>query len=209
MNYIYDILLNFNTNFLEFYEWNLNDEILHIRKIPLFRVKKTQLYDFKNCTLKIDPLFLKNIYNKTEIFKGRNKKIIKYCFLIGSIDDVIAVYLDENGKMIYKSDLLIDESEEVLEVINEVEETDIKYQKLSINKVDFRTRNEKEKINYILKNINKTTPDKLKYLYYDCFDIKEENIDKIKDKLLTKINDDFNVVNKVYEFYKLLSYKTR
>lgn len=209
MNYIYDILLNFKKDFLEFYEWDLNDEIVHVRKIPLFRVKKTELYDFKNCVLKIDPLFLKSIFNRTEIFKGRNKKTIKYCFLIGSIDDVVAIYLDESGKIIYKSDLLIDEAEEILEVINQIDETNISYQKICDSVFDFKTRKEKEKIDYILKHLNKTTDDKLKYLYYECFDIKEDNIEKIKNNLLNRVNNDFNIVNKIYEFYKLLSYKTR
>ena len=54
MNYIYDILLNFKKEFFEFYEWNLNDDIIHIRKIPVFKVRKNQLYDFKNCNLKLN-----------------------------------------------------------------------------------------------------------------------------------------------------------
>ena len=77
MNYIYDILLNFKKEFFEFYEWNLNDDIIHIRKIPVFKVRKNQLYDFKNCNLKLNQKFLKSIFNKSEIFKGRNKKSIK------------------------------------------------------------------------------------------------------------------------------------
>ena len=35
MNYIYDILINFNENLYDFYDWNLNDQIDHIRKIPV------------------------------------------------------------------------------------------------------------------------------------------------------------------------------
>ena len=33
MNYIYDIVLNFNSNNYEFYEWNKNDNIINIRTI--------------------------------------------------------------------------------------------------------------------------------------------------------------------------------
>ena len=35
MNYIYDILLNFKKEFFEFYEWNLNDDIIHIKILVL------------------------------------------------------------------------------------------------------------------------------------------------------------------------------
>ena len=38
---------------------------------------------------------------------------------------------------------------------------------------------------------------------------KEENIDVIKNTIIKKIDNDFNFVNKVYDFYKLISYKTR
>ena len=34
MNYIYDILLNFKNKLYDFYDWNINDDITHIRKIP-------------------------------------------------------------------------------------------------------------------------------------------------------------------------------
>ena len=37
MKYIYDIVLNFNEEFFEFYDWNLNDEITHIKKIPIIK----------------------------------------------------------------------------------------------------------------------------------------------------------------------------
>ena len=38
MNYIYDILLNFNDMLYDFYDWNVKDNILHIRKIPLIQI---------------------------------------------------------------------------------------------------------------------------------------------------------------------------
>ena len=209
MNYIYDILLNFKKEFFEFYEWNLNDDIINIRKIPVFKVRKNQLYDFKNCNLKLNQKFLKSIFNKSEIFKGRNKKSIKYSFLVGNNDDVLAIYLDDEGKILYKSDLLIDEYEDTLEVMNELDITDIEYETICTNSFDFKTRNEKEKICYIINHLYKTSEDKLKYLYYEFFDKKEENIDVIKNTIIKKIDNDFNFVNKVYDFYKLISYKTR
>ena len=38
MNYYYDIVLNLNEELYEFYEWEENDSIDFIKKIPLFRV---------------------------------------------------------------------------------------------------------------------------------------------------------------------------
>ena len=48
MNYIYDILLNFQKEFYDFYEWNPDDEIIHIRKIPLFYINNNDFYTIKN-----------------------------------------------------------------------------------------------------------------------------------------------------------------
>ena len=209
MNYIYDILLNFKRDFFEFFEWNLNDDIVHIRKIPIFRIEKSRLYDFKTRTLKINTELLSDIFNKTEIFKGKSKRNIKYSILLGCEDDVCAFVFDESGKIIGKSDLLLDEYEEILEIINNLDINNINYEILSDCKLNFQTRNEKEKINYIIKHIYRTSNEKLKYLYFDCFNIKEQDISKIRNKIINSIKEDSCIVDKIYKFYKLLSYNAR
>ena len=45
MIYIYDILLNLNNDFYEFYEWEKNDNIFHIKKIPIFLVDTNFMED--------------------------------------------------------------------------------------------------------------------------------------------------------------------
>ena len=53
MNYIYDILVNFKETLYDFYEWNKNDNITHIRKIPLFRINDIFFKDFYLFTKKL------------------------------------------------------------------------------------------------------------------------------------------------------------
>ena len=36
---IYDIVLNFNKEFLDFFEWDKHDILIHVRKIPIFKIK--------------------------------------------------------------------------------------------------------------------------------------------------------------------------
>ena len=36
MNYIYDIVLNFNKEYYNFFEWNKRDNIVNVKKIPLY-----------------------------------------------------------------------------------------------------------------------------------------------------------------------------
>ena len=97
MNYMYDILLNFNPQLFEVFEWDINDTITHIRKIPLFKVSNITLHDFINNKIILSDSFLKTIYQKTEYYeKGKIKKL-DCAFLITDGKLVIAV---ESGKCI-------------------------------------------------------------------------------------------------------------
>ena len=69
MSYIYDIILNFQKNYYEFYEWNDEDEITHIKKIPIFKTTTIDFQTIKKDTIKFSEKFLETINNKTEKFK--------------------------------------------------------------------------------------------------------------------------------------------
>ena len=43
MNYVYDVLVNFKYPFIDFYEWNNDDKILNIKKIPFIKVTSETL----------------------------------------------------------------------------------------------------------------------------------------------------------------------
>ena len=60
MIYTYDILLNWtkDTRLKEFYEWNLEDDLEHIKKIPIIRVKNIMLKDLLTSKIKINEKFL-------------------------------------------------------------------------------------------------------------------------------------------------------
>ena len=46
MIYIYDILLNFNTSLIEFFEWEENDLIKYIKKIPIYNLLYIGVLEF-------------------------------------------------------------------------------------------------------------------------------------------------------------------
>ena len=50
MNYIYDILVNFNDGdrLIEFFEWNETDLFEHIKKIPIYRISSKQMQEICN-----------------------------------------------------------------------------------------------------------------------------------------------------------------
>jgi len=51
MNYVYDVLLNFQDYAYEFYEWNIDDEITHVRKVPMVRISTEQLEKLRDTLL--------------------------------------------------------------------------------------------------------------------------------------------------------------
>ena len=74
MNYIYDILINLQRKLYDFYEWNVSDDITHVRKIPIFKIRTAQLLDLKNNKVVLNSSLLKRISNRTEIFTNHNVK---------------------------------------------------------------------------------------------------------------------------------------
>ena len=38
MNYVYDISLNLNKDYIDFYDWNENDDIIYFIKIPIIKI---------------------------------------------------------------------------------------------------------------------------------------------------------------------------
>lgn len=209
MNYIYDILINLQKKLYDFYEWNLSDDIMHIRKIPLIKVKTEDLLNIKNNNIIMDDESLKKINNKCEIFTNHNVRIIKYLCLFSDDRDVLAVEFDKNGLKARISKLLIDEELEVLEVSEHCDLIDIKYTIRDKNDVEnFKTRKEVKIYEYILKQLNKNNYEKLKYLYFECFDKQEEDYQNIIKELKKELNNNWkSIYEKIYSFLKLSSQK--
>lgn len=210
MNYIYDILINFNENLYDFYDWNLNDEIDHIRKIPVFKVDSELLFIIKNNEISLKSDFLDEIYNKTEVFTVKNIKNLKYACLF--CDGMEAIGINVINDRVLKSKLLLDEEEEVIEFCERLKKQDIPYKVVKENIVNnYKTRKENEMEDYVKKQIislNKENDiEKLRYLYYECFNKKETSKDKIIKDFNFEIKNNFDsLVNKLYNFFKLLQF---
>ena len=197
MNYIYDIVLNFNKDYFYFYEWNKKDSIINIKKIPLFIVSNNTFNKMKYDNVVVSSDFINLIKDRTFTY-SKNK--IGNGTLLSNGKEVIGVLFDDMGNLIKRSSLPIDEEEEVLEEINDEEVFNIDIVSSRKNRHDDINRIEREKkafLNKYIKKENKITT--LKYLYYDFFEKEEENIFTIKEKLLKEINGNWN--SKLNSFY--------
>ena len=198
MNFIYDIVLNFNKDYYNFFEWNAKDNIINIKKIPLFIVSNEVFNNMKYDNVTVSKNFIDYINEKTYTF---NKQKIGPSCLVSNSKEVIGLLFNDNGYLIKRSSLLLDEEEEVLNEIYNDTIFNIDIVSIKKNKHDIEiNRIEKEKKKFLLKYINKETNTiNLKYLYYDYFEKDEDNIEKLKNILIDEINSNWNF--KFEKFY--------
>lgn len=188
MDYIYDIVLNFQKEYYDFYEWFPTDKIVNIKKIPIYKVSNNDYLKIRNNIVTIDKISL-----------PKPNKI----FLITSGLEVMALLIDNVGHVIKKSSLLFDEADEILEDKDKIKKIDIKYNIDKINNIKYISRKKIEKIKYVNKYLRKSFKYKdkyyLKYLYFEIFNEEEDDINKVYSRLveLAKKN-----INKMYDSIK-------
>lgn len=207
MSYVYDIILNYNNNYCDFYEWKKDDNICHIKKINLIRVD-SKIYNeiFDNIVLFSDE-FILSIFNKCEYYNNRKIDTIPYAFLLTDSYRVIAIMLDKTGKIIKYSSLLLDDEEDILDLCYKLSNIKLDYKIIKKrDKNEFQTRNEQNIIKYIKKDLyddyNKNNLSKLQYLYYEYYNKQCDDIDIIYQELCSELNK--SISKKHYDLYNLI-----
>lgn len=214
MNYIYDITLNLNKNNLyEFYEWRDEDNPEFILKIPMFKVDEETFLNLKYNDIIIDKKTLDSIQNKTEAYSPSCISIIRYACIFVCKDNVLAIEFDSDGNNYMKSNVSIDEENEILEVSKNVKYTIIDYKVRKQLKKDkkFITRKEAQTEQYLLKKINIMMDNKeiskLKYIFYEIYNEKIDDIDKIYNKLINVAKNDDHKFIKLNEILNMIDNK--
>ena len=209
MTYIYDVLLNFTNHNepIEFFEWNKDDILEHIKKIPLIKVSPQILNDFIKYNIQIERDLLNKIQGSTMMYK--KTKDLEYALLLSDSSKVVAFEFNPNGEIISRSSLLLDEEEEIIEESIDEKEEKLVYNKLEkISQNNFLTRTEKKHQKYLLHEIDflykENHHEKLQYLYEEIYlkdnlPIKDKYL-KIKSELLKNYDDKFE---KLYEIVRL------
>ncbi len=205
---VYDIVLNFSDcRAYEFFEWDKKDDIEHIKKMPLFRVSSKTLSDFLTKKVIIDKEFLEEIYNKTEVFMKNGEETIPYACLFSDLSRVLAVEFSEKGVNCYKSFLLLDEEEELLDITSSLSTIELTYKvKKTLPDASFLTRKEEFVRNYLMKDLKASFSNKnyhkINYMYEECF---HNSNKKIEEKYLELLNDlDTNFTEKYLELFHIL-----
>ena len=217
MIYTYDILLNWTKDdrLKEFFEWNLEDDLEHIKKIPIIKVSDRFIKDLLTSKLKVDKSLLLKIKNKTESYFHNDIDVIDYAAIFTNGKVSLAVELDEEGLTAYKSTMLLDEEEEVLDMSEELVLFNINYEVIKRNKkYSYLTRKEEEEKEFLSKELKKIKDKKeeakINYLYKEFFNDDNISYDLKLKKLQTEVDKDYNIFhNKLFKLLKLTTIRKR
>lgn len=188
MTYVNDILLNFHPYYFEFFDWNIADNIIHIKQIPIFSIKQKELEDVMSSDVVFSEHFLKQIKKKTEQFNENGKTALNYSALLCTFNKVIAVKLNERGKIVSYSSLLIDEEYSILKEFDGIKKDFIEYKlgKLKEKRIN-KTRNELKQKKYISNKIKESDTSKLEFILYAITNDEIKSRNKIINKLTSLI----------------------
>lgn len=214
MIYVYDIVLNLNKEIIEFFEWEENDNIKYIRKIPFFRVSNNFMKDLITKKIKVNDSFLKQIENKT-LFDEDYSDNDNYMVLLSDDNIILGVSFNKEGENIYLSRVLLDDEDEILLLGNRLNKENVCYKVIEKKEFsnDLLTRKElkiKKSLEKEFKQLYDSNKiDKLNYYYFEYFNSIDNNKDNVYKKLTQSLNENFD--EKFIDLYKIkkMSYQHR
>lgn len=185
MEYVHNIKLNFNKNYYDFFEWNKDDKIVTESKIPLLRIS---INDYNN------------IINNIVTITDNSKKLINSTkFIITDTRSVCALKLNKKNETYLISSLELEDEFDIIHISLNLKEEKINYKIKEKRHYYLITRNELSKKNYLIKNIPKYSFDTLRYIYYECFNIKSNDKQKIIKCILKEIKNNTDTYSKIYD----------
>ena len=182
-NLQYRFKLNFNDKYYLFYDWLESDDIKEYQIFKYYKVDTKIINDLINYKIKFD-FKDDGVYMFSDTFS-----FIAILMQKGITEKISSVMLMEENKLkkIY---------------------LDLKYSKLSYKKLEKREKNEELRYSDVIKNsllnevndLSLEDEDKIKYLYYEWFNKKGNNIKLIKQRMLNKLQKPITLQEKyIYE----------
>ena len=203
MNFYYEIKLNFNDQLLEFYEWNSDDKLDLIKKIPLIKIKSNIFKDICLYDFKVNQDFLELINGRTTC--KDNSRIENACIFCDT-KNCIAVEFDNQGKSIARSCLMLEDENNICEISYSLKSRNINIEKLNKLHLSNEFRQEIKIKQIITKEIlelyKNNNINKLKYLYYEWFGEIESNKEIITKRMFNDIKEELKKTH--YDIYNII-----
>lgn len=188
MDYVYDIVLNFQNTYYDFYEWQLNDKLINVKRLPIYKITNKDYLNLKyhDITINVNTL-------------PKQSKM----FLVTSGLEVMGLLIDNKGNIIKRSSLIFEESDDIINDRDAIKSIDIIYHVNHLHKHKLISRINQEKSKYINNCLHKLDKQKdeyfFKYLYYDIYNVELDDVNKIYDDLLILSKKD---IPKLYYYLK-------
>ncbi len=200
MNYIYDIVVNFQKNYYEFFEWQKEDKIKNITRLPIYKVSDSDIQALKYNRVTIDSDLLNKI-------KEDNKNTSKIFCIVSNGVIAIALLFDNSGNLIKRSSLIFEEEDEVVSRVKTLKVLKIKYLKNNPIKQNDKLRIEKEQKEKIIRYIKSIKDDlTLRYLYYEYFEQETNDLSLMKKSLINVLSNEWNYKHqKLYNLVNILT----
>ena len=205
MNYFYDVMVNLHEVNYKFYEWSMDDEFIHLKRVPIYKLRSQDIQKFLLHNIQVKREFLEGIKDKTTSIE--NEKLL-YIALFTDGNNTIVLEFNEDGKSILRSSLLISEELDLMEIAYSLEEEKLEYEVLE----KIKDKNEVRQVERIKKFLNKEIDysfnhqdfDKLKYLYQEISEEQLRSKKKIYEFLKILINGNYNDnILKLFNIIKL------
>ena len=203
MNYYYDILINFQDKYCMFYEWDKEDNIEFIKKIPLIHISSKVYTDFLLNKFKVSKEFLNKIENKTKV---KQNEYLKYVCVFSDGKNSLVVEFNDDGISLNKSSVMLEDEININEFMYTINLSELEYEIIMLDEKDKETRQEikvKRLLEIEIKSMYlKKEFSKLKYIYLEWFNELIDNLDKMYENMLNKIKD--KLTEKEYQIYELI-----
>lgn len=212
MLYIYDIVVNFmdGDEIYESFEWEYKDILEHIKKMPVVKVDNNTFTDFMFNEVIVNHEFLETIRGKSSTYKEK----LDFACLVTNDDKCFAIEFNEDGKVLFKSSLLLDEEEDIICCSRKISITNIEYKVIQKNPIKIRKLTRKEERDlYILKREIDTAYsykdyEKLIYLYNEAYSEDDLSVhDKYKRLLHDLVDENFSKLKKLVRIISLINKK--
>ena len=194
MDYIYNVYLNFNKEYFDFYEWKDNDDIELVSKVPIIKIDTNKFIEIISNNIKINDNLYNSIYNKNKTY-----------LIITDTRNAIALRFNNNKESIMISSFNLNDEYQILNKAKKIKTSKLEYKILNKRNYIYETRDTYTKNKYLLDNINKLSYDTLKYIYYECFNEEEKIYTNMVNRIKDIILNNNLICNKIYDILNPIS----
>ena len=126
------------------------------------------------------------------------------------MNKAVAVEFSDSGESMYKSNIYFLDLDDIFDIGSRLNIYDLKYEVLCENDNSdyYLTRSELIKKKFLVSEINASyrdnNYDKLRYMYYEIFGKDDSDVELMRDRLLSSLDNDFNYLHdNIYNLIKI------